>query len=118
RSRLADLRSRLGGRAAGAWRVEGDHLALVAFDPAPDLPAEVAHGFEAATRSVDRTLVDLGIVRAATTGRVAVSVAAQLPADAGSGRWLRAFGAARSVAVPVVGDDEQVEAVISVAMGP
>jgi hypothetical protein len=118
RAQLAALRSRLGGRAAGAWRVEGDRLVLIAFDPAPDLPAEVARGFEAATRSVALTLVDLGIVRAASAGEVSVSVAADLPANAGSGLWLRAFGAARSVAVPIEGRDGRIEGVVSVAIGP
>jgi hypothetical protein len=117
RTELAALRSRLGGRAAGVWRLEADRLVLIAFDPAPDLPAAVALGFEAATRSVDLTLVHLGIVRAATTGETFVSVAAELPPEIGSGHWLRAFGAARSVAVPIEGRDGQIGAVVSVALG-
>ena len=117
RARLAALRSRLDGRAAGAWKVEGDRLAQVAFDPAPDLPADVAEGFAAATRSVDLARLDLGIV-AAASGRVVVSVAADLPADAGSGYWLRAFGAYRSVAVPISEGDGKVTFVVSVALGP
>ena len=118
RAELAALRSRLGGRAAGAWRLEGDRLVLIAFDPAPDLTPAVAQGFEAATRSVDLTLVDLGIVRAATTGEAFVSVAAELPPETGSGHWLRAFGAARSVAVPIEAPDGRIGAVVSVALGP
>ncbi len=117
-NRLAAIRSRLGGRAAGAWRLEGGRLVLVAFDPAPGLPAAVAVGFVDATRSVDLALADLGIVRAATEGRVVVSVAAGLPAEVGSGRWLRAFGAARSVAVPILGGGGRVAAVVSIALGP
>jgi hypothetical protein len=118
RSRLAAVRFRLGGRAAGIWRVEADRLEQVAFDPAPDLPTEVANGFEAATRSVDRSLLGLGIVKAAASGRVVASVAAELPADSGSGYWLRAFGASRSVAVPVVDDGGRVALVVSIALGP
>jgi hypothetical protein len=117
RAELAALRSRLGGRAAGAWRLEGDRLVLIAFDPAPDLPPAVTLGFEAATREVDLTLVHLGIVRAATTGESFASIAADLPVDTGSGLWLRAFGAARSVAVPIVSRDGSIGAVVSVAMG-
>jgi hypothetical protein len=117
RDRLTAIRSRLGARAAGAWRTEGDRLILVAFVPAPDLPAPVALGFQAATGSVDLARVELGIVRAATTGQVAVSIAAGLPAQAGSGHWLRAFGAARSVAVPILGDRGRVGAVVSLALG-
>src|SRR5258708_37568283 len=116
RQQLAALRSRLGGRAAGAWRPDGDRLVLIAFDPAPDLPPAVALGFEAATREVDLTLVHLGIVRAASTGETCVSIAAELPPEAGSGLWLRAFGAARSVAVPIAGRDGRVEDVVSVAL--
>ena len=59
----------------------------------------------------------LGIVRAAVTGRVAVSVALELAPEAGSGWWLRAFGAARSVAVPIVGEGGRSEAVVSIALG-
>jgi hypothetical protein len=117
RQQLAALRSRLGGRAAGAWRPEGDRLVLIAFDPAPDLPPAVALGFEAATREVDLTLVHLGIVRAATTGDPFVSIAAELPPETGSGLWLRAFGAERSVAVPIAGRDGRIGAVVSVALG-
>jgi hypothetical protein len=118
RERLAALRARLNARAAGAWKVEGDRLAQVAFDPAPDLPSAVAEGFAAATGSVDLTRLDLGIVEAAVSGRVTVSIAANLPAGTGSGYWLRAFGASRSVAVPIFEGDGKVAAVVSVALGP
>ena len=117
RERLTALRSRLGGRAAGAWKVEGDRLEQVAFDPAPDMPTEVAEGFASATRSVDLARLDLGIVKAVASGRVVVSVAEELPADVGSGYWLRAFGAARSVAVPIVDVDGKVAFVVSLALG-
>ena len=118
RAVLAALRVRLRGRAAGAWRVQGNRLEQVAFDPAPDLATEVAGGFAAATRSVDLSLVDLGIVKAALTAHAVVSIAAELPADRGSGFWLRAFGAARSVAVPIFEKGAEVAFVVSVALGP
>ncbi len=114
--RLAALRRSLDGRAAGVWRVGRDRLDRIAFDPAPDLPAPVAEGFEAATRSVDLDRLELGIVRAAGTGETVVSRAAGLPADVGSGFWLRAFGAARSVAVPIARDG-RVDLVVSIALG-
>ncbi len=115
--RLAALGATLGARASGLWRVEGDRLDQVAFAPAPDLPEEVARGFAAATRSVGLLDISLGIVRAATSGEICVSIAAGLPAGAGSGRWLRAFGAARSVAVPILGEGGRVAFVASVALG-
>jgi hypothetical protein len=118
KSSLAALRARLQARAAGAWRVEGDRLEQVAFNPAHDLPIEVEEGFAAATRSVELSLVDLGIVRAALTAQVTVSLANELPADRGSGYWLRAFGATRSVAVPILGGDGKVALVVSIALGP
>jgi hypothetical protein len=117
RERLASLRSRLSARAAGAWWISGDRLEQAAFDAAPDMPIEVADRFAAATRSVELDRVDLGIVRAAMTGRVVVSIVDLLPPDAGSGFWLRAFGAARSVAVPILGPGGDVSAVVSVALG-
>ena len=98
---LDALRVRFGARAAGWWRVDGDRLEQVAFSAAADMPEDVSVGFAGATRSVPMGHGDLGIVRAAATGTPAVSRASELPADSGSGLWLRRFGAARSVAVPV-----------------
>ena len=117
RERLAALRARLGGRAAGAWKVAGDRLEQVAFDPAPDMPAEVGEGFASATRAVDLARLELGIVKAVASGQVAVSLARDLPAGVGSGYWLRAFGADRSVAVPILDRDGRVALVVSLALG-
>src|SRR4051812_21966330 len=99
--RLDSLRERFCARAAGWWRVAGDRLEQVAFSADADMPGEVARGFAGATRSVPMDRGDLGIVRAAATGEPAVSRVDDLPADSGSGLWLRRFGATRSVAVPV-----------------
>ncbi|WP_435005350.1 hypothetical protein P12x_003247 [Tundrisphaera lichenicola] len=117
RESLVNLLENLGGRAAGAWRIEGGRLVLVAFEPAPDLAPEVAIGFEESTRSVDLSMLDLGIVRAVSTGEVAVSIAGELPPETGSGRWLRAFSADRSIAVPVLEASGKVEGVVSIALG-
>jgi hypothetical protein len=46
----------------------------------------------------------------------AISRAEELPPDSGSGRWLRAFGASRSVAVPIIDAKGSVRGVISVAL--
>jgi hypothetical protein len=91
----------LNARAAGLWHVEGEALVQDAFAPAPDLPPDVASAFARATLSVPLDRLALGIVRAAVERRVIVSIAAELPPEAGSGYWLRAFGAARSIAVPL-----------------
>jgi hypothetical protein len=110
------LRSHLGARAAGAWRLEGERLARLSFDAAPDLPAGVAARFAGATVSVPIDRRDLGIVAAVVEGHRVVSIAADLPPGAGSGYWLRAFAADRSVAVPIVGEDGAVVGVVSVAL--
>jgi hypothetical protein len=114
--RLADLARALSARAAGVWRVEGDRLVQVAFVAGEGLAEEVARAFAEATRSVSRAQADLGIVRAATHGVVTASRTAELPAEAGSGFWLRAFGASRSVAVPLLDARGGVHAVVSVAL--
>ncbi len=113
---LAALRSDLGARAAGAWRVGSGRLDQSAFDAAEDMPAEVVAGFRAATEAVSLDRLDLGVVEAAVRGRRTVSLASALPAGAGSGFWLRAFGADRSVAVPIVADGGVTVGVVSVAL--
>jgi hypothetical protein len=116
---LASVRRRLDARAAGAWRVEGDRLARLAFDAAPDMPPDVAGRFASMTVSVPLDRRELGIVAAVVEGRRAVSVAAELPADGGSGDWLRKFAADRSVAVPIRDAAGAVVGVVSVALvGP
>ena len=114
--RLADLARALSARAAGFWRVEGDQLVQVAFVAGEGLAEEVALAFAEATRSVPTAQGDLGIARAATHGVVTASRTAELPAESGSGFWLRAFGASRSVAVPLLDARGGVHAVVSVAL--
>jgi hypothetical protein len=118
RRQLAELRVELGARAAGYWWHAGDWLEQVAFAASPTLDAEVARAFAEATRSVPLARTELGIVQAAVSGAVAVSRASDPPddAEAGPGYWLRAFGAARSVAVPLHDPGAAVRAVVSVAL--
>jgi hypothetical protein len=112
---LASLRSSLGARAAGVWRVEVDELIQLAFDATPDMPAEVAARFASATFTVPLDRRELGIVAAVESARRVVSRAEDLPPDSGSGYWLRAFGADRSVAVPIAGPTG-IAGVVSVAL--
>jgi hypothetical protein len=114
--RLAALLDALEGRATGYWQVVGDRLDQVVFAGAADLPQDVFRSFAEATRTVALDRIDLGIVAAAVEGTVRVSRASELPPDSGSGYWLRAFGAGRSVAVPVRDVAGNVRAVCSVAL--
>lgn len=102
-------------RAAGLWRAVTSELVQVAFWHHPDMPSEVAQGFAEATRLVSLSQTSLGIVGAVLDGRPRISVAEDLPPDAGSGLWLRRFGADRSVAVPWTREGVPI-AVVSVAI--
>jgi hypothetical protein len=113
---LAALRARLEARAAGIWQVRAQNLEALAFDAAPDMASTVAAGFTAATSLVSLDRRELGVVAAVLERRPVVSVAVELPADIGSGYWLRAFGASRSVAVPIADRNGSIASVVSVAM--
>jgi hypothetical protein len=116
--RTAELCKELGACAAGYWRLdpESDRLVQVAFAAGEGLDREVARQFAAATVSVSLDQRGLGIVTAALTGQPSISEVEVLPADSGSGKWLRAFGASRSVAVPIRGPAGAVLGVFSVAL--
>jgi len=118
RTRVADLCATLGACAAGYWRLdaEGRRLVQVVFVPGDRLDPQVGREFAAATATVPLSQTSLGIVVAAITGQPAVSRVEDLPANSGSGRWLRAFGASRSVAVPVQDPHGSVCGVVSVAL--
>ncbi len=116
RAALADLIRRFDGRAAGLWTFGEGTLSLAAFVAADDLPAEVASGFPEATRTVPLDRPDLAIVRAAMERGPVLTRAENLPAEGGSGYWLRAFGATCSVAVPIPGPDGRLAVVLSVAL--
>jgi hypothetical protein len=115
---VAAVCSALQARAAGYWRIEGqtDRLIQVAFVPGVGLAAEVGREFAAATLSIPLSQTNLGIVAAVVKGVPAISRNAELPGDSGSGRWLRAFGAARSVAVPIRDHQGAIQGVLSVAL--
>jgi hypothetical protein len=118
RSNLADLCTELGACAVGYWRLDRETalLLLVAFVPGVGLDPEAGRAFERATQVVPLDQQSLGIVVAAVSGRPAISRVAELPADVGSGAWLRSFGASRSVAVPHFSAQGRVIGVISVAL--
>ena len=120
---LDDLREgcrglRCAARAAGYWQLdqEAERLVQLGFVPGVGLDPEVGRQFAAATATVSLSQTSLGIVAAALTGQPAVSRVAELPADSGSGRRLCAFGASRSVAVPVQDPHGSVCGVVSVAL--
>ena len=117
RAVVSKLLKALDARAAGLWKVEGDALVQVCFVPAEDLDPNVAADFEAATRDVSLARTNLGIVQAFVKRLPAVSPADDLLADSGSGYWLRAFGAVRSIALPwFEGDHGPVRLILSVAL--
>ena len=91
-------------------------LEQVAFVPGPALDPVVGREFALATRIVPLSRQSLGIVVATISGRPAISRAAELPADSGSGAWLRAFGASRSVAVPDRDEGGTIRGILSVAL--
>ena len=113
---VARIGHALGARATGLWRVEGDRLLQVAFASGDGLDPDVAARFAAATASVPLDRLELGIVRAVREARAVVSIAAQLPTVAGSGGWLRAFGADRSIAVPLVDCSHAIVAILAIAV--
>ncbi|WP_152052432.1 hypothetical protein [Tautonia marina] len=110
------LRKFLDARATGLWSYHDNRLELVAFAPAPDMPDEVASRFQDASREVSLDRTDLGIVNAVVEQAASISVAGRLPVEVGSGYWLRAFGAERSVAVPIFGPEGRIAAVLSAAL--
>ena len=79
-------------RAAGYWQLdqETERLVQLGFVPGVGLDPEVGRQFAAVTAAVPLSQTSLGIVAAALTGQPAVSRVEELPADSGSGRWLRA----------------------------
>ena len=120
RAHVAAVCESLGARAAGYWQLDAlaQRLVQVAFVPGAGLDPQVGLEFAATTHDVELGQKNLGIVAAASEGRPVVSHAVDLPDDSGSGRWLRAFGASRSVAVPFRGGNGQVDGVLSVALPP
>ena len=118
RTRVFGLCAALGACAAGYWRLDAEakRLVQVVFVPGDALDPLVGREFAAVTAEVFLSQTSLGIVVAAITGRLAVSRVEDLPGSSGSGRWLRAFGASRSVAVPVDDMSGSIRGVVSVAL--
>ena len=117
RAVVVSLLKALDARAAGLWKVEGDALKQICFVPADDLDAGTARSFASDTRLVSLAQTNLGIVQAVLKRLPALSLAADLPADSGSGLWLRAFGADLSIAVPLFDrHDSPVRFVLAVAL--
>lgn len=121
RAIVSTLLRALNARAAGLWRVESDALVQVCFVPAADLSEEVGASFASATRAVSLQRTNLGIVQACLGRLPAVSQAEEADAEgaegAGSAHWLRAFGAVRSIAVPLFeGESGPVRFVLAVAL--
>lgn len=108
----------VGARAAGYWELdlENHRLVQIAFVSGAGLAPDLGREFEAATRTASLNQKDLGIVAAALSGQPAISRVDELPPDSGSGRWLRVFGASRSVAVPARDVHNTVRGVLSVAL--
>ncbi len=99
---LARLVTETESRASGLWRLEENHLVLVGFGWASDMPLEVSSGFQAATRRVPLDQIGLGIVKAAVTAKPAIG--RRDPKDSGldgSATWIARFGANISLAVPI-----------------
>jgi hypothetical protein len=117
-AKVARVCLELGARAAGYWQIDPQAARLVqlSFVPGVGLDPEVGRQFAAATATVPLSQKSLGIVAAALTGQTAISRVDELPADSGSGLWLRAFGACRSVAVPIRGARGPIQGVFSVAL--
>ena len=88
---VTEVCAALGARAAGYWQLdqETERLVQLGFVPGVGLDPEVGRQFAAATAAVPLSQTSLGIVAAALTGQPAVSRVEELPADSGSGRWLR-----------------------------
>jgi len=118
RMRICGLCAALGACAAGYWRLDFERKKLVqtVFVPGEGLDPQVGREFAAATAEVSLSQTSLGIVVAAITGQPAISRLEELPESSGSGRWLRAFGASRSVAVPVADLKGSIRGIASVAL--
>ena len=89
-------------RASGLWRLEENHLVLIGFGWASNMPLEVSSGFQAATRHVPLDQIGLGIVKAAVSAKPAIG--RRDPKESGldgSATWIAKFGANTSLAVPI-----------------
>lgn len=91
-----------GSRAAGCWRLEDGHLALIGFGHEPSVSDEVSQGFQDATRLVSLERTGLGIVKAVVSNQP--TIALRDPATTGlpnSASWIVRFDANASLATPI-----------------
>lgn len=112
------VHNKAGARATGSWRFDAETqcLLLESFQACPEMDKVVAEGFPAATAEVPVTDTGLGIVLAARAMDVTEYRAQDLPPEVGSGYWLRAFEADRSVAVPQIDSHGNLIRILSVAV--
>ncbi|MEI7922094.1 MAG: hypothetical protein WCJ40_09315 [Planctomycetota bacterium] len=103
-------------RATGIWMHENDVLHLELFLPSRQIQECIAGGFAEATAKVPVTDTGLGIVLAARARQITEYRAVDLPPESGSGYWLRAFRADRSVAVPFFDKNGDLKRILSVAV--
>lgn len=116
RRAVAYVHEKAGARATGSWRYADRRLSIEYFMACPEMKPEVAEGFPKATADVPVTDTGLGIVLAARAGVTTEYRAIDLPPDAGSGYWIRAFEADRSVAVPQFDAAGNLKRILSVAV--
>lgn len=108
-TRLEAAADQVGAVATGLWRLDGDMLRQVCFF-GPRIDDQAGQAFANATFALPLLNLELGIVRAAVLKTPTLMIASELPADVGSGYWLRRFPAACSLAIPIPGG------VVSVAL--
>jgi hypothetical protein len=113
---VAHVHAKAAARATGSWSYRDNQLTLEFFMACPEMKPEVATGFPQATAYVPVTDTGLGIVLAARTRQTTEYRALDLPPDSGSGYWIRAFEADRSVAVPQFDATGQLIRILSVAV--
>lgn len=116
RSAVAYVHQEACARATGSWRYHDKRLTIEFFMACPEMKSDVAAGFPQATADVPVTDTGLGIVLAARARQTTQYRAIDLPPDAGSGYWIRAFEADRSVAVPQFDEAGQLIRILSVAV--
>ena len=112
------VHTKAGARATGSWRFDAEKKCLIleSFQACTEMNKEVAEGFATATAEVPVTDTGLGIVLAARAMAVTEYRAVDLPPEVGSGYWLRAFEADRSVAVPQIDSQGNLIRILSVAV--
>ena len=116
RNAVAHVHEKAGARATGSWHYGDKRLTIEFFMACPEMNPEVAAGFPQATADVPVTDTGLGIVLAARAQQTTEYRAIDLPPDAGSGFWIRAFEADRSVAVPQFDPSGHLIRILSVAV--